>query len=63
MMQQIMLNTHSQKTNQDHILVGSEAKNSLPTKMYETMAMDIVGLSWIFTDPMFSSKEFVGRIK
>ena len=63
MMQQIMLNTHSQKTNQDHILVGSEAKNPLPTKMHETMAMDIVGLSWIFADPMFSSKEFVGRIK
>ena len=63
MIQQIMLNTHNQKTNHDYILVESEAKNLLPTKRHEIMAMDIVRLSWIFADPMFSSKEFIGRIK
>ena len=55
-----MLNTHSQKTNQDHTVVGSETKNPLPTFiMPETSAMDLMGLSWIFADRMFANKNLV----
>ena len=58
MTQQIMLNTHSQKTNQDdgHTLVGSGAKNPLPTTMHGIRAMDMMGLSWIFTDEIFTNE-------
>ena len=58
MIQQIMLNTHSQKTNQDddHAMVGSGAKNPLPTAMHGIRATDMMGLSWIFTDEMFPNE-------
>ena len=59
MTQQIMLNTHSQKTNQDHILVGSEAKNPLPSTTHETNAMDVLGLSWIFIENIIPSETFI----
>ncbi|MDH3339921.1 MAG: hypothetical protein OEL84_01400 [Nitrosopumilus sp.] len=49
--QQIMLNKHhSQKTNQDHTMVGSEAKNPLPTTIHKIDAMDMIGLSWIMEE-------------
>ena len=54
-----MLNTHSQKDNQDPALIGSEAKNPLPIKMHNVMATDMVGLSWIFADETFPSEIFV----
>ena len=50
MMQQIMLNTHSQKTNQDYTPVGSENKKLLPATVHNIVAIDMVGLSWIFTN-------------
>lgn len=49
MIPQIILNTHSQKTDQKYTMVGNEAKNPLPTIANEINAMDLVGLSWIFT--------------
>ena len=53
MTQQIMLNRHSQKTIQDHLLVGREFLIPLPTRMHDVMAMDIVGLSWILNDILY----------
>jgi len=47
MIQQIMLNRHAQKTDQSD-MVGSDAKNVLPTIMTEITGMDLIGLSWIF---------------
>ena len=46
MMQQIVLNKkyESENASQTSCLVGSDAKNALPT------AMDIAGLSWILKD-------------
>ena len=60
MKQQLLLNRNSQKTNQDHTVVGSGAKNPLPTKMHDIMALDMMGLSWIFADEVFSSEVFIG---
>jgi len=53
MTQQIMLNRHSQKTIQDHLRVGRGIRNSLPTRMHDVMAMDILGLSWILNDILY----------
>ena len=58
-MQQIMLNTHSQNSSQDHTLVGSEAKNLLPTKGYAAIAMSMTELSGFYTDEMFIER-FLG---
>ena len=63
MTQQIMLNTHSQKTNQDHILVGSEAKNPLPSNVHGINAIDLMGLSWIFIENIIPSETFIGGEK
>ena len=59
LMQQIMLNTHSQNSSQDHTLVGSEAKNLLPTKGYAAIAMSMTELSGFYTDEMFIER-FLG---
>lgn len=53
MMQQIILNKkhESEKTSQQtsSCLVGSDAKNALPTKnISQFNIMDLMGLSWIF---------------
>ena len=54
-----MLNTHSQNTSQDHTLVGSEVKNPLPTKVNTVMVMNMIELSWFFTDELFD-ETFLG---
>ena len=54
-----MLNTHSQKRSQDHTLVGSEAKNLLPTKVYIAMAMSMTELSGLYDNEMFIER-FLG---
>ena len=59
MTQQIMLNTHSQKTNQDHAIVGSEDENPLPAMVYGINAMDLMGLSWIFGDRIFPNENLI----
>ncbi|MDH3657912.1 MAG: hypothetical protein OEM77_07225 [Nitrosopumilus sp.] len=59
MIQQIMLNTYSQKTNQDHAIVGSEAKNPLPVMVHRINAMDLMGLSWIFVDRIFPNENLI----
>ena len=65
MQQQIMLNkNHSEKTVQDHVMVGRGAKNpSLPTPMQEINAMDLMGLSWILTDQIFLNETLTGGRK
>ena len=50
MIQQILLNTRSQKPSQDQTLVGSGVKNPLPIKTYTVMAMSMAEFSWFFTD-------------
>ena len=56
-----MLNTHSQKSNQDHrFLVGTEAESLLPTKVNDVAAIDIMGLSWVFSNKTFHSETFIG---
>jgi len=54
-----MLNTYSQKTNQDHAKVGSEAENPLPAKVHGINAMDLMGLSWIFGDRIFPNENLI----
>ena len=56
-----MLNTNSQKSNQDHrFLVGREAESLLPTKLNDVAAMDIMGLSWILSSKAFQNEIFIG---
>ena len=47
-MKQVMVNNYVQKPDQLSILVGSDAKNALPTS--SITAMDLMGLSWIFME-------------
>jgi len=49
MTQQIMLNRRAQKTDQSY-MVGSDAKNALPTNKLGITGADLIGLSWIFTE-------------
>ena len=51
MKQQVMVNNkYVQKPDQLYrpVMVGSEAKNPLPTNMSGIDVMDLIGLSWIF---------------
>ena len=52
-MNQVMVNVHVKKTNMPSSIVGSEAKNSLPTIANEFDATDLIGLSWIFLEDDF----------
>ena len=63
MIQQIMLNTYSQKTNQDHAMVGSEAENPLSAMVDGINAMDLMGLSWIFADRIFPNENLIDEEK
>ena len=45
-----MLNTHSQERGQDAAVVGSEGKNSPPTKIRCVATMDPMRFSWIFSN-------------
>ncbi len=56
-MQQIILNMNSQKIKQAAALVGSEAKNPLPTNMHEFNVMSMMRLPWIFTNETFIGEE------
>ncbi|MDH3657892.1 MAG: hypothetical protein OEM77_07125 [Nitrosopumilus sp.] len=49
MTQQILLDKHDQKMPQPD-MVGSDAKNALPTTLLEINTMDLMGLSWIFAE-------------
>ena len=42
---------HNQTENQSVSLVGSDAKNTLPTRF---TALDMIGLSWVFKDEDFT---------
>ena len=39
--------------------IGSEAKNPLLTTLNEIAAIDLIGLSWMFTDMAFSNGSIV----
>ena len=43
-------------------MAGSEAKNPLPARMDGMNAMDMMGLSWIFTEDMFCKELTEGRM-
>lgn len=60
-MQQIILNTNSQKINQAAALVGSEAKNPLPTILHKIDVMENNRLHWIFTNEMIPNETFIGE--
>ena len=49
-MNQVMVSVHVKKTNMLSGIVGNEAKNPLPSNVYEISAMDLTGLSWIFVE-------------
>ena len=56
-----MLNTHSQNSSQDNTLVGSEAKNPLPTKVNTVMTKSMTELSGLYNDEMFIER-FLGCV-
>lgn len=62
MTQQIMLNTHSQKTNQVNTAIGNEDSNLLPITACEVNVIDLGGLSWLFVDEPFSKETKAGEI-
>ena len=57
--QQIVLNKHqhSQKGNPNPTLIeNNKSKDLLPIRMHGINTMDLIGLSWIFTNEIISSE-------